>query len=114
MVSWLTDLENGLASAREREMPVYALLTVDWCPWCKRLEEETLVSPGVAALLERLVTVRLDGDENEEIVDAYDFELYPTALIFNAGGEFVDLIEGFSDAEEYLASLEAIVGSSPR
>ena len=72
------------------------------------------MSPGLAAVLERLVTVRLDGDENEETVDAYDFELYPTALIFNADGEFVDLIEGFSEADDYLASLEAIVGSDSR
>ena len=111
MITWLTDLEEGLAAANERGVPVYALLTVDWCPWCNRLEEETLQSPDVATLLERLVTVRLDGDENEEIVDAYDFQLYPTALIFNADGEFVELIEGFFEKpEDYLAALESIVG----
>ena len=114
MITWLTDLEEGLAAAKERGVPVYALLTVDWCPWCTRLEEETLLAPDVAAVLERLVTVRLDGDENEEIVDAYDFELYPTALIFNADGEFVDFIEGFSEPADYLGYLEAIVGSDPR
>jgi thiol:disulfide interchange protein len=115
MVTWLTDLDEGLAAARERGVSVYALLTVDWCPWCRRLEEETLLSPPVAAVLERLVTVRLDGDENEDIVGAYDFQLYPTALIFNADGEFVELIEGFLEkTDDYLAALEAIVGSNPK
>jgi thiol:disulfide interchange protein len=109
-MDWLTNLDEGLAVARERGVPVFALLTVDWCPWCHRLEDETLAAPEVASVLEGLVTVRLDGDANPDIVDAFDFEVYPTTLIFRANGEFVDLIEGFIEPDDYLVAFKTLLG----
>ena len=111
-MTWLESLDDARALARERGVPMYVLLTVDWCPWCRRLEEETLLAPGVEAILDHTVAVRLDGDENPEMVDSYDFDVFPTALIFDEGGEFVTLIEGFEEPDDYLEALLAILGGA--
>jgi thioredoxin:protein disulfide reductase len=106
---WLTDLTEARAEGVRWAQPVFALATVTWCPWCVRLDEETLADERVQSALVPFVCARLNGDENDQLPYEYDFDVYPTALIFGADGEYRGKVEGFHEPSEFLAELEELL-----
>jgi thiol:disulfide interchange protein len=103
---WLTELADALEGGRSQGSPVFVLATVDWCPWCVKLDENVLVDERVLDALEGVVCARLNGDDNDQLPYDYDFDIYPTTLIFRPDGQFHTKIEGYHDPDEYLEQLE--------
>ena len=94
------DLDAALAAAKADGKFVYACFSgSDWCGWCVRLEEEVfskeeflsavtndyhlvfIDSPNDTDLLSERAKV-----ENPKLVDKYEIEGFPTALIFDGEG----------------------------
>jgi thiol:disulfide interchange protein len=108
-MEWLTDLEEARAEARRRGQPLFALVTVDWCPWCRMMEAETLTDPAVQLALSGLALARLDGDGHEDLPDQYNFEVYPAVLLFSPEGDHLGLIEGYVEPAELLDQLQKLL-----
>jgi thiol:disulfide interchange protein len=83
---------QGFAAARQEQQATGAPLAVyfytDWCPYCKRFDEEFLTATEVRSALTRVVKVRVnpeDGPEEEAIGKRFGARGYPAFFIVRAG-----------------------------
>jgi thioredoxin-like negative regulator of GroEL len=94
---WLTSLDKALEQARAENKPVIVDLYTDWCIYCKDLENKIFPAKEVAAELEKYVAVRINGDESKDIVFKFSVRGYPTILLLDKNGNFIDKITGLPD-----------------
>ena len=63
LIDWYNDLPAGLASAKEKNLPVMMLIHKSWCGACKRLKPEFQASEDIRAIARSFVMVNLEDDE---------------------------------------------------
>src|SRR5436190_3565139 len=104
--TWLTSYDEAKAKAQEANKPILALFTgSDWCPGCKRLHKEVLITPEFSdyaaknvVLLEVDFPMKKEQSDaqkkaNEKLQDKYGVDGYPTMVVINEKGKKVGTIE---------------------
>lgn len=106
-ISWIEGHDKGLNFAKGKKPAVLVLYT-NWCPWCRRLFDETLSDPRIKAFAERLVWIKVNTDKEKEIKALYEQKGVPAIVLIDAKGEVVKTIPGFKDARSLLAELNRL------
>ena len=101
-LSWTTDYDAALASARGQGRKVFLFFTgSDWCGWCIKLNREILSQPEFAAYAaDNLVLVELDFPRtkplppemrarNDSLARKYGVRGYPTVIVLDSSGKVV-------------------------
>ena len=103
------DLDAALAEAAERNVPLLALFKTSWCPPCRRMLAEVLANHGYQARLSGFARVVFDADmpASWDAKSRYKVGGYPTIVVAAPDGQLVWRQEGFEDAEQLVAALEA-------
>lgn len=91
---WLDSFNKALEKARVEDKPIIVDLYTDWCMYCKVLEKDIFPAKDVALELEKFVTVRINGDYAKDIVSKFSVRGYPTILLLDKNGNFIDKITG--------------------
>ncbi len=97
---WGTDLPTALNQAQSQNKLVLMDFTgSDWCPWCIKLDQETLSTPQfMSYAANKLVLVRLDfphqtpqSDDlkqaNAALASRFSVNGYPTCILVDASGK---------------------------
>ena len=97
---WSKNLDQALAQAKESGRLVFVEFTgSDWCPPCKKLEEEVYSKPEFLDTATReFVLVQLDYPQkkpqtpeevthNKAVAERFKVDSYPTALVLDAAGK---------------------------
>lgn len=100
--TWLTDLPKAEAQAKSQNKLVLMDFTgSDWCPWCIKLDKETLSQPAFADYAAKnLVLVKVDflrnteqpadvKKNNEALAKKYGVEGFPTEIALKPDGTVV-------------------------
>ena len=95
---------------------------VDWCGYCKRLKSETLTDPDVIQKLgESFNIAQINGESTEEtpymdttmacrdLAHLYGVRGYPTIIVLDRSGEYLEIDAGFKDADDFLDMLDRIL-----
>jgi len=70
-IEWIKNYEQGLEKAKSVGRPIMLLFTApNWCPPCRRLENEAFSNKGVVEATKKLVCVYLHLDHNFKSVKA--------------------------------------------
>jgi thiol-disulfide isomerase/thioredoxin len=101
------DLEAALATARANGTQVFLDFETTWCGPCKQMNQWVYTAAAVVAAAERtgVVPVKLDGDEERELVRRYGVRGYPTMLLLDADGREVKRAVGYRSVAEMAAFL---------
>lgn len=89
--SWRSGAEGFSAARREQRAggaPLAVYFYTDWCPYCKRFDEEFLTDGEVRGALTRVVKVRVnpeDGPEEEAVAKRFGVRGYPAFFIARPG-----------------------------
>ncbi len=109
VVPWLEDRswEEVVTLATWFERPILVDFTADWCVPCRRLEKEVYTDPAVVALLQQVLTYKVDADktENQDLKQHFLVHSLPTLVLCRPNGEEIDRIVGYRPAEDFLAAV---------
>ena len=70
-ITWITDIDKGLAQAKELDKPLMIDFMATWCPPCNKMEDSTFNNLDVIKKSSAFVTVRIDVDEQGDVANAY-------------------------------------------
>jgi thiol-disulfide isomerase/thioredoxin len=118
--AWKTDLPKALEQAKsEKKMVLIDFTGSDWCPPCKALHSNVLVSSEFTKFAkDNLVLVELDFPRtkqisaelktaNQELAKKYGIRGYPTIIVLDGEGKelFRKVGYGGTPAADYVAEL---------
>ena len=102
--NWITDFKHAQKIAAEEEK--YILIDFsgsDWCGWCIKLDQEVFQTKiwkeySDIYLVQVLIDFPSDKTgqsdstqkQNRELAKKYDVRGYPTIILLNSNGEFID------------------------
>jgi thioredoxin-related protein len=107
-IAWIEDHDQGLEAAKSQGKPVVLVLYADWCSYCKKLFDETLVDPRIKAVGDSHVWVRVNSDKEKRIHQLYEQNGFPLIVLINGRGEPVKKIDGYRDAGTLRRELAAL------
>lgn len=87
---------NTLAAKENKYIMVDAF--TDWCGWCKEMDKELFTDTTVVPFIEKyFIPVKINFEDSLGILLAMKFRVdgYPTLLLFNQHGQFVNKIIGY-------------------
>lgn len=98
-VKWESDFRTGVQHSLQSGLPLLVQVSADWCGYCQKMKQETLVDPTVIRTLNRgFVTVMLDADANRELVQQLNVKSLPTTLVILPNGRVVENLNGYQSA----------------
>ena len=103
---WFEDAdgyEEVLALAEEEKKPLIVYFHVEWCGYCKHLNEEFLDDYIVDAFLESYLRVKINPDNGEEetaITQKHRVNGYPTFLVTHPSTKKVRRVHPFREGGE--------------
>ena len=117
-LEWRTNLQAAQAQAKALNKPLLLAFTgSDWCPWCKKLNEEVFSKPAFGAIEKRFVLVSVDfphekklpdavKEQNDKLAKKYGISTFPRILLVKPDGELM-AIAGYQPggAEKYVKLL---------
>jgi FKBP-type peptidyl-prolyl cis-trans isomerase 2 len=108
-LSWLDDHDKGLKEAAQENKPMVLLLYADWCPWCKRLMNESFVDPRVKVLKDRFVWVKVNSEKEGKYKQMYGQEGYPMIVFLDAKGQVLKKDSSFLDGSALGRELDSVL-----
>jgi thioredoxin-related protein len=101
-LNWMTDLSKAQALAKQENKLVLMDFTgSDWCPWCIKLDKETLTQPAfIDYAAKNLVLVKVDflrhteepadvKKNNDALAKKYNVDGFPTEIALKPDGTVV-------------------------
>jgi len=99
-------LAEALEKSNESGMPVFAVVTAEWCGPCQRLKRETLSDTRVESWIKlNTVPVFIDADEDREAAIKLGVQGIPASFLLREGEVLAKRV-GYADPESYLAFLK--------
>ncbi len=112
--TWVRNLDEGLALAKQQGKPAFVDFYADWCGACKELDEKTYPDPAVKSAAKRFVAIKVDGTRSSDALDAtydkYGIEGLPTVLFVDSHGKLLQdpRIVGFVSPRELLGIFDKV------
>lgn len=110
-INW-RNYENGLEEAEKENKPLLIFFYIQNCMSCELFEKYILSNKSVVKKLKKFVCVKVDGQVDNELVEKYHINTFPTVLFIKTNGE-ISRVEGYDgDTKKFLAKLDSILGFS--
>jgi thioredoxin-related protein len=105
-----------LKKAETEEKLIFIDAYTDWCGWCKVMDKNTFSDSAVGELMNtRFVNTKLEMEKSKlgsQLAMKYAINGFPTFLVLNAKGKMVYSIEGYREAENFIAELNKALDES--
>jgi thioredoxin-related protein len=113
-VKWRS-FDAGLAEAKKTHKKILLDVYTDWCKWCTKLDKEVYTNDKVSKYLTKAyIPVKLNGEGTGKVsyksqtttemglAQSFGIRSYPTIIFLDSGGEPINSLGGFVDAERFL------------
>jgi thioredoxin-related protein len=110
-----TALDKAAAKASGEDKPILVDVYTDWCGWCKKMDKEVFVDPGVAGVLSsKFALAKVNGESKDEftfkgkkingigIARSFGVQGYPSIIFLDSNGDMLTMIPGYLEAEQFL------------
>jgi hypothetical protein len=106
---WFGSIDAAMAGAREGHCPLVVFFVAEWCQWSARLFSETLIDASARSVLQYVACARIEGDRSLPLVEQWDIDIYPTALVLAPDGRELGRIRGFDEPPAWARKLHEIL-----
>ncbi|MEM7810168.1 MAG: thioredoxin family protein [Planctomycetota bacterium] len=104
---WQTDIYAAHQASLKTGKPMVVVVGAEWCHFCKKLENETLVDPTMAGYIgANFVPVHLDFDQNKPIAKVLEIQSIPSTVILSPEADLLGRVDGFQVPRDYWERLE--------
>ena len=107
-------LDEALARAKLENKAIILDFSAEWCVPCRRMDRTTLVDSRVAALLERVIFVRVDTDQHPDIAQALGVVGLPDIRFVAPDGGILRQLRGFQEAATFAEALNQLIRQPPK
>lgn len=104
-LEWLHTLEAGRRDAQLKKRPIFVRFGAEYCPWCRRLDEE-IAKPAAQKALKRWTLIEIDTQKNPADARALDVDGIPAMRVVLPTGQLVESIDGYLPEEELIEWLD--------
>lgn len=104
-------VEEAFAKAQREQKVVMIDVYASWCGYCQALEEEVYRSEAFRPYTEKMVCLRVDGEQSEKLRD-WSVRGYPTVLFFGPDRTEIDRKVGYADPGRFLMMVESVLERS--
>jgi thiol:disulfide interchange protein len=109
-VNWVTDYDQGLATAASKQEPVLLAFKATWCGPCRTLENEVFAKPAAGKALSGWVPIHVDIDKERALASKYEISGVPTLVALSPDGKEIARTGGamsLAEFGQFLAAAEA-------
>jgi thiol:disulfide interchange protein len=117
-ISWISDLDQGIAAAQKENKPIMIDFMAAWCAPCKEMEDSTFSNASVILKARSFIPVRIDIDKQPQIAAKYNAlaRAYggigvPNMLFMTGGGKEIKHIVGYYDSKQLIAIMNSVLKS---
>jgi thiol:disulfide interchange protein DsbD len=114
-ISWTTDLESGLAEAKQNGQPVLIDTWATWCANCRVLEKKTFMHEKIIAESRRFKALKIqleraDTPETIAFMQKFNLKQYslPTTLLIDSQGKVQRIMQGVVGPADMLRAMRSI------
>jgi thiol:disulfide interchange protein DsbD len=115
-LTWLTDLNQGIALAQKESKPLMIDFMADWCAPCKEMDHSTFNNAAVIASAKSFIAVRIDIDKQHEVAVKYNAlaRAYggigvPNMLFMKSDGKKLKHVVGYQGPEQLLSNMHYVL-----
>jgi protein disulfide-isomerase len=106
-VPWRSDLPAALAEARTANKPVLLYFTAEWCVPCQYMRRNVFSDANVGEAMKAYIPVRIDHDQRQDLIAAYQVEGMPWFGVLDASGKPTRILNrGVETPQEFIAWLK--------
>src|SRR5262249_51233771 len=97
-IEWRYSYATARQEAQEKGRPLVLEFGRKVCPWCDKLDHDTLSHPTIVKTInDNFIPLKIDGDLEPKLVDHLQIQAYPTVILADADGKILGTMEGFKD-----------------
>ena len=101
-------MRSAWRTAQNESRPLLLFVTSSHCPYCRKMQRETLANPAVDRRVRNsFVGVVVDTESSAEVAARLRITGVPTTLVVLPDGRIVDRVEGYVSPKKLLARLES-------
>jgi thiol-disulfide isomerase/thioredoxin len=110
-IAWFKGtFEEALVKAKAEKKVVFLEFWADWCGWCKRLQRETLIDPGVVAEAKDLLCLSVDSEskDGQPLAARFGVGGLPALVFLEPDGSLRDRMAGYRSGPQFVIELKRI------
>lgn len=96
--AFMQNYDDAMSVSKELHQPSILIFTAEWCLPCKKLKKDL---SKYAAKFEDTTIAIIDIDKYPELANKYQVKTIPRSIFFNAKGEKIKDITGYSNIEQF-------------
>ncbi len=108
-----TNYQTAITKAKLEKKPVMLIISTVSCPWCRKMENQTLKKDEINKIVhDNFTPVALDRDE-DEYPEAFKPQYSPTVLFINPfTNDYFDQSVGYKPYAKFKETLEDAISNS--
>ena len=108
-VSWQSDLDGALDSAKSSGDPIMVDFYTDWCHWCKKMDSDTYCDSRVNELARDFICVQIDAENKPDLARKYSVRGYPTVIFLDSEGQVMQSVSGYRGPDDFARIMEDVL-----
>jgi len=105
-VAFLHDYKKAISTSRKNSRNLFIDFETTWCGPCKTMDQWVYSADTVVDATKGIVCVKIDGDDNRDLVKKYEVTGYPTLILVSPSGEILKKVAGYQSVEKMIAFLK--------
>ncbi|MCX9012330.1 MAG: thioredoxin family protein [Candidatus Methanoperedens sp.] len=108
-VTFSTDLQPALETAKTQGKPLFVYVRSEYCGWCKKFEEETFTNQSaIKTLNENFILVSIDVNKQKNETRNFRVHGTPAEIFLDSNGIEIKRIPGYTDTQTFLNVINQI------
>ncbi len=99
-VNFSHNYEDILTQAREQDKLLFIDFETTWCGPCRTMDQYVYTADVTVEAFKNILAVKIDGDENRDLVKKYDVKAYPTMIILSPKGKIIAKKVGYLSVKD--------------